>query len=66
MGQSTVPALCFSLDKRKGRKVNPLFLLLQTDFVGDLGKMGIKYRMLDMAGLEKLKESLPEEPCKNM
>ena len=50
-------------DKRKGRKVNPLFLLLQTDFVGDLGKMGIKYRMLDMDGLEKLKDSLPEEPC---
>ena len=25
--------------------------------------MGIKYRMLDMAGLEKLKDSRPEEPC---
>jgi hypothetical protein len=39
------------------------FLLLQTDFVGALGKMGIKYRMLDMAGLEELKDSWPEEPC---
>ena len=37
--------------------------MLQTDFVGDLGKMGIKYRMLDMAGLERLKDSKPEEPC---
>ena len=37
--------------------------MLQTDFVGDLGKMGIKYRMLDMAGLQRLKDSRPEEPC---
>ena len=36
---------------------------MQTDFVGDFGKMGIKYRMLDMAGLEKLHNSTPEEPC---
>ena len=43
--------------------MNPLFLLLQTEFVGDLSKMGIKYRMLDMAGLENLKISRPEEPC---
>ena len=47
----------------KGSESKSPFLLLQTEFVGDLSKMGIKYRMLDMAGLENLKISRPEEPC---
>ena len=47
----------------KGSRSKSTFLLLQTEFVGDLSKMGIKYRMLDMAGLENLKNSRPEEPC---
>ena len=32
-------------------------------FVGDLSNQGITYRLMDLDGLEKLKDSRPEEPC---
>ena len=45
------------------KQTNKLCLHLQIDFVRDLSTLGVKYRLLDMVGLEKLKDSRPEEPC---
>ena len=32
-------------------------------FVAELSNLGIKYRLMDLDGLDKLKESRVEEPC---
>ena len=38
-------------------------IILQIDFVSDLSNLGIKHRLLDLGGLDKLKESQGEEQC---